>query len=241
MNENEKQAILDQVKKWWRESVFENHVKNTEKLANPKEFKINPFSVIYLSNFLTGNSSPESIARALILPRVLGTSISTTIGEKMQSFTSEVLGAFGSTTSGIDIEFTDAIDQRKKYCQLKLGPNTLNKDDVETITRHFDSIRRLASKNNLAIMQSDLVVGVLYGNKKNLSGHYKKIENTHHFPVYAGEDFWVRLTGDVSFYSDIASAIASVAIEANFSVKLESIIHTLSQSDEFKDLSKKGL
>jgi hypothetical protein len=42
-------------------------------------------------------------------------------------------GMMGSVVHGIDIEFIDAIDGRKKYCQLKSGPSTINKDDVVTI------------------------------------------------------------------------------------------------------------
>jgi hypothetical protein len=29
--------------------------------------------------------------------------------------------------AGIDIEFIDAIDGRRKYCQAKLGPNTITR------------------------------------------------------------------------------------------------------------------
>ena len=57
----------------------------------------------------------------------------------MQGFISAIQNAVGSTTSGMDIEFTDQTDGRKKYCQLKAGPNTINADDVETIAGHFQS------------------------------------------------------------------------------------------------------
>src|SRR5690606_17298596 len=99
----------------------------------------NPFLDKYKAQFLTGNDSPESVAKALIYPRVLGTSINTTFGSKMQKFCSEVLEGFASTTSGIDIEFIDLVDGHRKYCQVKAGPNTINKDDVDTINRHFQA------------------------------------------------------------------------------------------------------
>lgn len=51
--------------------------------------------------------------------------------------------SFGSMVSGIDIEFEDALDGRHKYCQVKLGPNTINKDDVVTIHNHFKDARNL--------------------------------------------------------------------------------------------------
>ena len=106
----QKQKILDTAKQWFRERIAQNHIKNTEKLVNPNEFNINPFLTVYLANFLTGNSNPESIAKALLFPRVLGTSITTSFGNNMQGFTSVLQDAVGSTTSGIDIEFIDQID-----------------------------------------------------------------------------------------------------------------------------------
>ena len=106
---------------------------------------------------------------------MLGASITTSFGQNLQRFTSDVLGAFGSTTQGIDIEFIDQIDKQKKYCQLKAGPNTINKDDVDTIHNHFRNIRNLARTNNLQVTLQDLVVGVIYRESYQLSGHYKAI------------------------------------------------------------------
>lgn len=66
-----KEEILQKAKLWFRDVIAVNHIKNTRKITNPKEFNINPFTAIYLANFLTGNSSQESIAKALIYPRVI--------------------------------------------------------------------------------------------------------------------------------------------------------------------------
>ncbi|MFV8314842.1 PmeII family type II restriction endonuclease [Aerococcus viridans] len=89
------------------------------------KFKINPFLMKYLANFFTGSMDNESLARVLVYPRVLGTSINTTFGTQMQYFVNEVLGSQGSLSSGIDIEFVDRIDGMKKYCQIKAGPETI--------------------------------------------------------------------------------------------------------------------
>jgi hypothetical protein len=219
--------------------LAQNHIKNTQKLSNPNEFNINPFLVTYLANFLTGNASPESIARALIYPRVLGSSITTSFGQNLQRFVNDVLGAFGSTTSGIDIEFTSQLDRQKKYCQLKAGPNTINKDDVETINSHFRTIRNLAKTNNLQIRPNDLIVGVLYGQQDQLSGHYKAIESKHFYPVKVGANFWHELTGDEDFYFELINAFATVANEADSTKLLEQTVKALAQSDEIKILSSK--
>lgn len=232
-----REKILEGTKRWFRDVVAPNHVKNTKKLANPQEFDINPFLVKYLARFLTGNSSAESIAKALIYPRVLGTSINTSFGQNAQKFVSDVLGSFGSAIPGIDIEFFDQIDGRKKYCQAKLGPNTINKDDVETIERHFSSVKNIARTNNLKLEFDDLVVGVLYGEDSQLSTHYKNIRDKFHHPVFIGKEFWKRLTGAEHFYYDLCTAISEVAIEYDGSHLLQQTIANLSSSDVIKELA----
>ncbi len=237
MNDEQKSEILQSAKEWFKESVATNHNRNTKKLADPKSFKINPFLVNYLANFLTGDDSPESIAKALIYPRMLGTSITTTFGSAIQRFTSDVLGAFGSMISGIDVEFVDQIDGRKKYCQLKSGPNTINKDDVETIAGHFTSAKNLARTNNLQIGYDDLIVGVIYGLPDQLNGHYRRLEAQYSYPVIVGKELWHRLTGDEQFYSDLIDSIGSVAIDIDASETIQQVIESLACSQEIQDLS----
>ena len=234
----EKELILQKAKVWFKESIAKNHIKNTKKLSNIKEFNINPFLLTYLSNFLEGNNTPESIARALIYPRVLGTSISTSFGNQIQKFTSSVLSSYSSTTHGIDIEFIDKVDGEKKYCQLKSGPNTINKDDVETIAMHFKSVINLAKTNNLKLGFNNLIVGVIYGEQTELSSHYKRITKEYHHDVIIGQDFWHRLTGDENFYYDLIKSLGEVAVEANFKHELDEVIKELSKSQYIQELAK---
>lgn len=239
MNQDEKEVILEKAKAWFKESIATNHIRNTKKLVNASKFDINPFLAVYLSNFLTGNTEPKSLAKALVYPRALGTSITTSFGTNMQKFTNEVLSSFGSTTSGIDIEFVDQINNNKIYCQLKSGPNTINKDDVETIAGHFKKVISLGRTNNLRITHDDMVVGIIYGDTNSLNGHYKRITNEYNYPIYIGKDFWHRLTGDEKFYSDLIHAIGEVAIESDFSEELKGVIDKLSESPEVKSLAQK--
>lgn len=215
MTESEREHILEQVKAWFRTVIAPQHLKNTRKLASPAKFDVNPFLVSYLAVYLTGELTPESLAKALIYPRVLGTSITTSFGANMQKFISDVLkNSFGSLVSGIDIEFVDALDGRRKYCQVKLGPNTINKDDVETIHNHFKSARNLGRTNHVVVGRDDLVVAILYGEPGQENGHYKRLHNEYDYPLFIGRDFWHRLTGDENFYSELARAISEVAVEA---------------------------
>ncbi len=179
---------------------------------------------------MTGNSDPESIAKALIYPRVLGTSINTSFGQNFQRFCSTVLEGFGSTTTGIDIEFIDQIDNRRKYCQIKSEPQTINRDDVKTICDLFSGVKNLARTNGLQVSITDMVVGVFYGVPLELSGHYKEIKKE--YSVFVVKEFWQRLTGDDKFYKDLYSAIGEVAQEADCRHILEETVFSLAESLE---------
>ncbi len=237
LNETEKTNILFGAKEWFKEIIVINHIKNTNGLIKAKEFNINPFLVKYLANFYAGDLTPKSLAAALVLPRVLGSSITTSFGQNLQKFTSNVLGAYASATKGIDIEFIDAKDGRKKYCQVKVGPNTINADDVQTIDGHFKTIKNKSRVDALDIGLNDLVVGVLYGENSELSGHYKSITNDYHYPVYCGKEFWLRLTGDELFYLELANAFAEVASDVDCKKLLEDTIEKLSNDPDIIKMS----
>lgn len=236
MTETERQDILEKSKQWFRDNIITPHKENTRKLINPKEFNINPFLVYYLGYFLEGNANPESIAKALILPRALGTSITTTFGTAVQKFTIDVLSSYASTTPGIDIEFTDALDGSHKYCQMKAGPNTINKDDIKTIVDHFKDAKNLARTNGKRITYGDLIVGVIYGKEEQLSNHYNKLITDHDIPVYVGKTFWHHLSGDENFYEELIDTMNSVVSETDFRDELNQIIQNLAESDEIQSM-----
>ena len=219
---------MENCKKFYRETIATNHKKALNKASKLSNYNVNPFLVNYLANFLCGDSSPISKAKALLYPRILGTSITTSFGQNIQKMISTLFnGVLGSSTSGIDIEFTDAIDGRKKYCQLKAGPNTINKDDVETIKSHFQSVRNLARTNNLKVQLDDLVLGVLYGTKDDTSEFYKVIEQD--YTVFVGKELWYHITGDKDFYESLISAITEVTSEVNCSSVLEKAVNALAE------------
>jgi hypothetical protein len=233
MDNNQRKQIIENAKTFFRNEIVQSHIDGACKRASKlNNYNVNPFLFKYLANFLTGNDDSESIARALFLPRILGSSINTTFGMKIQSLISSLFQGLGSTTQGIDIEFVDAIDGRKKYCQLKAGPNTINHDDVTTIVNHFKGVRSLARTNNLNVGINDMVVGVVYGEEAELSSHYRRIANT--YPVIIGKDFWHRLTGKDDFYFQLIDAIGEVAIEVDASKVVEQTINALAIEIEKK-------
>lgn len=212
MTDAQKDAIIDSGKNFFRTIIIPKHLTN---LSNLKlsSFDINPFLINYLASFLCGDTSPLSIAKALVYPRILGTSINTSFGQNTQIFISSLSEIIGNASGidGIDIEFIDAIDGRRKYCQCKAGPNTINKDDVATILGHFKKLIGKARLDRIPLMTDDMIVGVLYGDK--ISANYKIIEQA--YPVYCGADFWYHLTGDDKFYHRLAKAFGEVVEEEN--------------------------
>lgn len=237
MTEEEKLQILEKVKTWFRTVIIPNHIKNTQKLQDQKQFDINPFLVPYIAAYLTGELTPESVAKALLYPRVLGSSITTSFGQNMQTFISTVLESYGSLVPGIDIEFIDAADGRRKYCQAKLGPNTINKDDITTIHNHFRDARNLGRTNNLPVQHHDMVIGILYGEPGQESNHYKYLRDHHDYTLLIGKEFWHHLTGDEDFYSGLKLAIGEVAVEAEGRGLIESLVQRLASDPEIRKLA----
>jgi len=209
MNE---QQLLGIITKYFNDKIFENHKKNVLKNHSKlKSYKINPIIVKYLSKVLENDFTPIGIAKALYYPRVLGTSINTSFGTRIQNMF-VVLGlANGSLIKGMDIEFADKLDNRKKWCQLKSGPNTINSEDVNPLLKKFSTVANLARTNAIKLNNSDLIVGVLYGEEEQLSQHYRKIDEQ--YPVVIGREFWHRLTGFPDFYDKLVAKLDLLILE----------------------------
>jgi len=232
MDENH---LLKITTEYFKEKIFENHkinsLKNHSKL---KSYKINPILVKYLSKILENNFTPIGIAKALYYPRVLGTSINTSFGTRIQNMFVELKLAQGSLIKGMDIEFIDKIDGRKKWCQLKSGPNTINSEDVNPLIKKFSTVANLARTNAINLNNSDLILGVLYGDKTQLSQHYKKIDEKH--PVIIGNEFWHRITGFPKFYEKLVLNLDTMILEINTEDFFEKGYLTLAKEIETSDL-----
>jgi hypothetical protein len=200
------EELLEIITTYFKEKIFLNHKNSVlKKHSKLKEYKINPIIVKYLSKILEDDFTPLGIAKALYYPRVLGTSINTSFGTRIQNMFVELKLAQGSLIKGMDIEFIDKTDNRKKWCQLKSGPNTINSEDVKPLLKKFSNVLNLARTNAINLNNNDLILGVLYGDKTQLSQHYLNIDKVH--PVIIGKDFWHRLTGFSEFYSKLTNAL----------------------------------
>jgi len=208
MAENE---LLEIITEYFKEKIFENHKINSLKTHSKlKSYKINPIIVKYLSKILDDNFTPIGIAKALYYPRILGTSINTSFGTRIQNMFVELGLAQGSLIKGMDIEFNDKIDKRKKWCQLKSGPNTINSEDVNPLLKKFTTVTNLARTNSMNLNNSDLILGV---------------------------EFWHRLTGYENFYNKLVSnldqMILNLETEDFFKKGYKALAKEIEDSDLF--------
>ena len=211
-----------------KQELVPAHRENTLKLKNLSEFNINPFLWTYLAFFLEGNKDYGSLAKVLVYPRVLGASISTSFGQRAQEFITRLFSDnFGSGIPGIDLEFIDRLDGRKKYAQVKAGPNVINRDDVTSIKGHFRALNNLAKTNHLDLKTTDMVFCLLYGEQDEKNGFVQELESD--YVVIMGQEFWHRFTGDKDFYHDLIDTFGEVAVEVNMKKEIDEVINALSQ------------
>lgn len=232
MNEKE---LLEVITVYFEEKIFENHkISSLKTHSKLKSYKINPIVVKYLSKILENDFTAIGIAKALYYPRVLGTSINTSFGTRIQNMFVELNLAEGSLIKGMDIEFTDKVDGRRKWCQLKSGPNTINSEDVSPLLKKFTTVTNLARTNSMDLNNSDLILGVLYGEEDQLSQHYRKIDEL--FPVIIGEEFWHRLTGFPNFYNKLVSNLDLMTLNLDTEGFLKQGYMALAKEIEASDL-----
>lgn len=208
MNTKSQDELLFEIVEYFKTYIFDNHISSSISFHSKlKNYKINPIVVKYLSKVLENDYTPVGVAKALYYPRVLGTSINTSFGTRIQNMFVDLKIAEGSLIKGMDIEFIDKIDSRRKWCQLKSGPNTINSEDVKPLIKKFTDTINLARTNKAFrnINNTDFIVGVLYGNQDELSMHYRLIDQTH--PVIIGKEFWHRVTGYPDFYNGLVESL----------------------------------
>ena len=212
MKTEQKQAIIESGKQYFRSIIIPNHLKNLDKL-HLSSFDINPFFINYVTTLIEEDSHFIGLAKALVYPYIFDKVIGKSGGQDVRSlvFKLQEVTCGVSSFEGIDFEFVDAIDGCRKYCQFKAGVKTIVTDDIATILSHF---KPLISQPNLDLQFEDLVVGVLYGEKVDLSAYYKSIDT--HYPVLCGSDFWLHLTGDKNFYNRLLKAMGEVLDEGDF-------------------------
>lgn len=201
--------------------------KKAQKYSNTKykSFKVNPFTIQATANAFGSPITAQNLAKAVVYPFALGTSIATSFGTNFQAFMVSTTGgvARASVVKGMDIEYDDALDNRHKYCQIKSGPTTINKDDIKTIEDHFKGLTNLARTNHLPLDASDKVVGVLYGTHNDLSTMYRTIEHDG-INVFAGEELFYHITGIHGLYQGLIESARRAAENSEMQESIQKLI-----------------
>lgn len=249
------EKIVASFRSWYASAIIDKQIESVRKAGKIANYSVNPFMAPLVYAFFSaiegGEGQPrkvsEGIASALVYQKIVGTSLSTSIGTLFQQFIAAELEKCGrggpSVTSGMDLEFymQDGTEVRRKFLQLKLGPQTINSKDVEPIVNDFVAVRNLARTNNEKIRADDFYVGVIYGCPDDLSANYKKITNQYGYPVLIGAELWTVLFGIPDLYSMLVKAAAEVAgsqvgVGALYSESAKSI-KALSDSGEVKQIA----
>lgn len=222
LSKYDEQILLNNAEAFFN-NFFKKRIDNFQK-KKISSFKTNPFLIRSLARSLSSQVTSTSKAKALVYPFALGTSINTSFGNNIQKFIVDTVpNAEGSVTSGMDIEFIDQIDGHKKYCQVKSGPQTINKDDIKSIEDNFKNAINLARTNHVRLEINDLILGVIYGNHEDLSSMYTQIENDG-YNVFAGSDFWEHLTGFSDFYDKLIKIAQNTAEKVKMKDAVDDLI-----------------
>jgi len=83
---------------------------------------------------------------------------------------------------------------------------------------------------------SDLILGVLYGEEMQLSQHYKKIDEQ--YPVIIGKEFWYRITGFSDFYEKLVNELDKMILHFETNNFFKEGYIALSKEIEASDIIK---
>ena len=223
-----KSDLIRAFTRWYEQDFLERQLETIDRAANIEEHNSNPFIAAYAAKAISGGLAPFDQARALVIQRAFGTGMHTSFGTQIQkAIITIVPTASGSVIQGMDIEFQEPATGIMRYCQVKAGPYTVNKDTSEKIVDKFDKALNLAKTNGVRITNDQLIVGVLYGTQDQLSTFYKEIEKR--YSVFAGKNFWQRLTGHEAFYEELITSFRTVSDQSEVDDRVEAAILKLSK------------
>ncbi|MFT5915459.1 MAG: hypothetical protein ACJAWV_002296 [Flammeovirgaceae bacterium] len=206
MEEAQRIELLEKAKSFFRKEIVGAHLnvacKKASKLSN---YNVNPFLFKYLANFLRGNDDSRSIAEALVFSQIIDFEIQT------DKLIDAVFSCYKSDIDGVDIEFIDQKDKRRKYCQLYLNPDKIDFESSQFISKSFGKSIRNFRERELKIALNDMIVGVFYGEQNSLSSLYLSIPER--YTTIVGADFWHRLTGSDTFYPKMIDELFEILLE----------------------------
>jgi len=77
---------------------------------------------------------------------------------------------------------------------------------------------------------TDFIFCMIYGKENQLNSFIKSLIDKHNVPVYIGQEFWERFTGDPTFYRDLIFTAGEVAKDIDMKSTVDSVINKLSEN-----------
>lgn len=89
MKKEQKQAIIESGKQYFRSIIIPNHLKNQDKL-HLSSFDLNPFFINYVTTLIEEDSQFIGLAKALVYPYIFDKVIGESGGQEVQSLVSQL-------------------------------------------------------------------------------------------------------------------------------------------------------
>lgn len=156
--------------------------------------------------------TPSELARFVVDQRWNRTA-ATSMGFTLQSVAREVATVFrSSAVSGADLEADDQALRRLSLMQVKSGPDTVNKDIMDSIQAKLAEAERRVRHSGLPAGYVVVkMVGMCYGRPANRNNWVKGLGSSGFDIDSIGRAFWKTLTGDPTAYIQVFDIAARVA------------------------------
>ena len=198
-------------------NAFPRHVKNLKSLS-PNDLVLNHFSASYAAGTIGGVPlTANSLARALVIPRALGSSLSTIVSRQLRFFCGELPGVEVVGKHANQVNYTDRVDDTNRIGIFAGGPSNLNSPGRKTLEGKLTRLHAQIGRSAPAP-----VVCVTHGEISNLNSSFKKLDPK--YAVFVGGDFWHRVTGDPNFYRELSFRLSWSAAAAGSKVALSDAI-----------------
>lgn len=183
---------------------------------------LNGFSVGFLAAEVGGAITAESIARALVLPRALGSSVSTVLGTRVRQLCEIVEPSARLRGSALqEIEFVDKVDGRKRIGRFFGGPKNANTGRSVPVGKELAALHAAHGG-----AKKRITACITHGEQRDL--HPSFLAAQIPYEVLVGADFWHRLSGDATFYKRATAGVAARMNDGRAHRTLEAVLKAVS-------------
>lgn len=189
MNTAEKALVYRDTQFYWQK-VAPKYIEAAKSLGSLDGHSVDSIALPLSSICTTGEMSPESMAKVLVT-HAFHQKVKDLLREQLPGYVDRALEGYKSQLPGMTLRFTDQIDRTDKHVLLIADPDDAPED--------LDEIRELLK--DPALSGENVAVAFFQGSEKFYPEKVRALQEI--LPVYDGQEFWERFTGDPSFCSRI--------------------------------------